>query len=209
LTIPEDIMTMTVTHAPSTTAHAPAAQVAVVAGGLIGAVGAAAYISSFALLSDLTGREAVRSPLCVTANMLMTLGFAVVALALPSLAAHTRLPRWALLTAAAACLFIAATAWGLATFAVEATRTATDSQWDHPGAFVTVAFLPKMLIGAAGFAALAVTGWRRRAVPRVTCLLLGLTAVVALVLPPHQPTALLAGLGLAWLARSTRPHPET
>ncbi|OHV43433.1 hypothetical protein [Pseudofrankia sp. BMG5.36] len=202
-------MTMAATHAPSTAARAQAAQVAVVAGGLTGAVGAAAYISSFALLSDLTGREAVRSPLCVTANMLMALGFAVVALALPALAAHTRLPRWALLTAAAACLSIAAVAWGVATFGVEATRLATDAQWDHPGAFVLVAHLPKMLIGAAGFAALAVTSWRRRAAPRVACLLLGLTAAVALLLPPHQPTALLAGLGLAWLARTARPHSET
>ncbi|ONH25219.1 hypothetical protein [Pseudofrankia asymbiotica] len=202
-------MTTTATHLPSTAVRAPAAQVAVVAGGLIGAVGAAAYISSFAVLSDLTGQEAVRSPLCVTANMLMTLGFAVVALCLPALAAHTRLPRWALLTAAAGCLSIAAVAWGAATFGVEAARVATDAQWDHRGAFVLVAHLPKMLIGAAGLTALAVTGWRHRAVPRTACLLLGLTTAVALLLPPYPPTALLAGLGLAWLARTARPHPET
>src|SRR5690606_27845020 len=67
-------------------------QFAVVAGGLAGALGAAAYISSFFLLSDLTGREAVRSPLCVTANVLIALGFLTVALALPPAAGPLRLP---------------------------------------------------------------------------------------------------------------------
>jgi hypothetical protein len=199
---------MTVTHTPPTEARTPAAQAAA-AGGLIGAIGAAVAISSFVLLSDLSLREAMRSPLSITANMIMTIGFAVLALSLPGLGAHSGLPRWTLLTSATACLFIAAIAWGSATFGVVAAGMATDAEWDHPGALVLVAHLPKMVIGAVGFAAVAVTGWRRKAAPRGACLLLGLSAVVALLISTIQPAALLAGLGFAWLARSARTHADT
>ncbi|WP_261574774.1 hypothetical protein [Frankia gtarii] len=63
-------------------------------------------------------------------------------------------------------------------------------------------YLPKMIVGAAGFAALAVTAWRSHAAPRVAYVFFALTALIALVLTPHQPTALAAGIALPWLAHT-------
>ncbi|MFI6733139.1 hypothetical protein ACIBI9_09425 [Nonomuraea sp. NPDC050451] len=60
-----------------------------------------------------------------------------------------------------------------------------------------------MSLCAVGLAALAVAGRRRRGVSRGACVLFLLAALVAMLLSPHQPTALLAGLGLAWAARSS------
>ncbi|NRQ34020.1 hypothetical protein HII36_19495 [Nonomuraea sp. NN258] len=177
-------------------------QFAVVAGGLVGAMGAAAYISSFFLLSDLSGREAVRSPLCVTANVLITIGFVTVALALPALAGPLRLPRWAAVTAGLGCAFLATIAWAMATIGVDFAGTVTDAQWDSPGLPAFLGVVPKMLLCAVGFAALAVAGWRGRGIPRGACVLLVLAGVVAVLLMPHQPTALLGGLALAWAAKN-------
>lgn len=176
-------------------------QFAVVAGGLVGALGAAAYISSFFLLSDLTGREAVRSPLCVTANVLIALGFLTVALALPPAAGGLRLPRWAAVTSALGCAFLGAVAWGMATFGADMAGMVTDAQWNDPGVAALLGLVPKMLLCLVGFVSLAIAGWRRGGVPRGACVLLLLAGLVALMLP-HQPTALLGGLALAWLARS-------
>jgi predicted branched-subunit amino acid permease len=65
---------------------------------------------------------------------------------------------------------------------------------------------PKILLGLVGFLALAIAGWRRRAISRGACVLLVLTAVVSL-LPPYPPTGILAGLAIAWAARSARTQP--
>ncbi|MFI9848159.1 hypothetical protein ACIHFD_64885 [Nonomuraea sp. NPDC051941] len=177
-------------------------QFAVVAGGLVGATGAAAYISSFFLLSDLSGREAVRSPLCVTANVLIAFGFLAIALALPALGGPLRLPRWGAVTAGLGCAFLAATAWAMATVGVDFAGRVTDAQWEGPGLAGFLGVVPKMLLCAVGFVTLAVAGWRRRSVSRGACVLLVLAALVAVLLPSHQPTALLGGLALAWLAKN-------
>lgn len=176
-------------------------QFAVAAGGLVGATGGATYISSFVLLSELSGRDAVRSPLCVTANVLMTIGFVMIALALPSLATPPRQPRWITVTVALGCAFLASTAWAMATLGADVAATVTDTQWDNPGMAAFLGLVPKTLLCAVGFLALAVTGWRQRAFSRGACILLALTALAAL-LPPHPPAALLGGLALTWAARS-------
>ncbi|MEV1295638.1 hypothetical protein [Pseudonocardia sp. NPDC049635] len=177
---------------------------AVVAGGLTTAVGAAAYISSHVLLSGLSGREAVGSPLCVTANLVMTAGLVTLVLALPSFGVRAGLPRAVVAVVVAACVFLAANAWSMGTELAGLTGLVTDAQWDaldNPMALLSRA--PKMVLGLVGFGALAVAGWRRRAFSRGASVLLALGAVVCL-LPPHQPGALVVGVALAWAALTVR-----
>src|SRR5688500_1655556 len=135
---------------------APAAPAYAVAGGLIGAIGAGAYISSFFVLSDLGGRESVAVPLCITANILMSLVPATMALPLPSLGDYLRVPRWVLFTTALAFLSLSGIALALGTLAADVTNVVTDEQWDSPGALAFAGLLPKMLLGMVGFGALAV-----------------------------------------------------
>ncbi|MEU1393618.1 MULTISPECIES: hypothetical protein [unclassified Nonomuraea] len=81
--------------------------------------------------------------------------------------------------------------------------TVTDAQWEGPGLSGFLALVPKMLLCSVGFAALAVAGWRRRGISRGACVLLLLAALVAVLLSPHQPTALLGGLALAWAGKNS------
>jgi hypothetical protein len=175
---------------------------AIQAGGLIGAVGAAAAISGVVFMSDLSQREGARSPLSFTANVLVAVGFLIAALALASSSAYLGMPRWAVLLSAAGCVMVSAVAWGIATFGVETARLVTDKQWEHPGVMLVVAFVPKMILCAIGFGTFAVVGWRTRTLPRGACILLGFAALVSGLVAPHQPGALVAGLALAWAARS-------
>ncbi|WTX01011.1 hypothetical protein OG216_47170 (plasmid) [Streptomycetaceae bacterium NBC_01309] len=197
------------TGTPATTARPAtesAAPLAIRIGGIVGAVGAAAYISSFFLLADLSGREAVRSPLCVTANMLMAVGYAVLALSLGSL--HPRLPRWATTTAAAGCLVVAALAWGMATFGADVAGWVTDERWDKPGTMTAVAFAPKMLLTGIGFAAVAFHGRRRRVISLGAAVFLGFAALVSALPVPHPPGALVGGLALTWAAATAAQTPD-
>ncbi|WP_433200277.1 hypothetical protein ACQP00_28470 [Dactylosporangium sp. CS-047395] len=124
---------------------------------------------------------------------------------LPRLAPATRLPGWALQIAAAGCAFIAAGAWTMTMYANHVLVLLTDEQVEQlvnrSGTYLDLFWLPKMVLCVAGFAALAIAGWRRRAISRGACALLGLAAVVSL-LPPHPPTGVLAGLALVWAVRS-------
>ncbi|MCW2887376.1 MAG: hypothetical protein QOE54_5736 [Streptosporangiaceae bacterium] len=204
-------MSSATTTQPQTAESAPASQVAVIAGALIGAIGAAAFFSSIPLLNDLSNRETLLQPLTITTNIMMAVGFSIVALALPSFATHLRLPRWAILTSAAGCVALAAVAWAMGTIAPALAHMLTDAQWDQgPGVLGTLAFLPKGLLCAVGFTAMAITGWRRKVASRGACALLALAALIALVTSPlpQMPTALLGGLALAWFARSAHPTPE-
>jgi hypothetical protein len=175
---------------------------AIQAGGLIGAVGAAAAISGVAFMSDLSQREGARSPLSFTANVLIAVGFLIAALALAGSSADLGMPRWAVLVSAAGCVMVSAVAWGMATFGVETAGLVTDKQWEHPGVMLVVAFVPKMILCALGFGAFAVVGWRNRTWSRGACVLLGVAAVVSGLIAPHQPGALVGGLALVWAARS-------
>jgi len=182
-------------------------RLAIQAGGLIGAIGAAAAISGVAFMSDLSQREHIRSPLSFTANVLIAVGFLITALALAGSSAGFGMPRWAVRVSAAGCVMVAAVAWGIATFGVETARLVTDQQWEHPGVMLVVAFVPKMILCGVGFGTFAVVGWRNRTVSRGACVLLGLGAVVSALIAPHQPGALVSGLALFWAARSAYTTP--
>ncbi|WP_084966033.1 hypothetical protein [Thermoactinospora rubra] len=90
----------------------------------------------------------------------------------------------------------------MATVGADFAGTVTDAQWDSPGLPAYLGLVPKTLLCAVGFAAIAVAGWHRRSIRGGAGVLLVLAALVAVLLMPHQPTALLGGLALAWAARS-------
>jgi hypothetical protein len=62
---------------------------------------------------------------------------------------------------------------------------------------------PMGIAAMVGFVSLAVVGWRRRAMSRGACVLLVLAGLASL-LGPFPPVGLLAGVALAWTARSAR-----
>ncbi|MBB5782090.1 hypothetical protein [Nonomuraea jabiensis] len=66
-----------------------------------------------------------------------------------------------------------------------------------------LALVPKKLLCAIGFAAMAIVGRRRRGISLGPCVLLLLAALVAVLLTPHQTTALLGGIALAWADKSS------
>jgi hypothetical protein len=79
----------------------------------------------------------------------------------------------------------------------------------HPHFLFLVFEVSTGLVCVVSFAALAVVGWRRRAMSRGACVLFILAGLASL-LGPFPPVGLLAGLALAWTVRSaastTRQH---
>lgn len=197
----------TLTSAPAATPNlATGPRTAVTAAGLVGALASAAYISGVIFMTGLTDQEAQRAPITVVECLLTGLAYIALAVSLPSLAPVTRLPRWALTAAAVACAFVALQAWTLGT-------AVADAGWKLPAEEFAKLNESSLLFGlmlhpmgvaaVVGFGALAVTGWRRRAMSRGACVLLAVAALAALM-GPFPPAGLLAGLALAWTARSAR-----
>lgn len=176
---------------------------AVAAAAIVGALGSAAYIASFAVAADLTVREAARHPLVITANLLVAVAFMALAVTVRGLAGPTGLPRWALTVTAAGCAAVGAVAWAQATVMPYAAGLLSDAQVEQGGAFLTLLWLPKMALCAVGLVGLAVAGRRLPSAPRGLSVLLAVAGVASL-LPPYPPGALLTGLALAWIARTVR-----
>jgi hypothetical protein len=177
---------------------------AVATAALVGVLASAAFIAGFALLSDLSQREATRSPYSVAVNVLATLAFGGLAAALPSLARVLDVPRWTVYVSAAACAAIAAFSWSLATVAPHLTEYVTDDEFLEFTVWLGLLPAPKMILGLVGFVAFGVTGWRRRAIPRGAAVLLILAGVASLWWA-YPPGALLAALAFAWIAKADRP----
>ncbi len=176
---------------------------AVVAAGLVGALGCAAYVLSVVIAPDMTLREAMRSPLVVTANIVVTLAFIGLAITLPQLAAD-RLPRAIRYLTATYAGFVAVVAWALATMGAHTAGLLTDEEMDITSGYFHLLQAPKMVLGLVALTALAVVGWRRRVFSRGASAVLLLAALVSLI-PPYPPGALLAGIGLVWAARTVQP----
>ncbi len=168
---------------------------------LVGVLASAAFIAGFALLSDLSFREAARSPYSVAVNVLAALAFGGLAAAIPSLARVVDVPRWTVHVSAAACAGISAMAWSLATVAPHFTSYVSDEEYLEFSPWLLLLPAPKMILGLVGFVALAVIGWRRRAIPRGAAVLLVLAGVASLWWA-YPPGALLAALAFAWIART-------
>lgn len=168
---------------------------------LVGVLASAAFIAGFALLSELSFREATRSPYQVAVNVLATLAFGGLAAAIPSLARVIDVPRWTLYVSAAGCAGISAMAWSLATVAPHFTSYVSDEEFLEFSPWLILFPAPKMILGLVGFVAVGVIGWRRRAIPRGAATLLVLAGVASLWWA-YPPGALLGALAFAWIAKT-------
>jgi len=188
--------TTTIDHATSTRTGSLGHAFGV--GSVLTALGSLGYVSLNFVGS---AREAYAHPLGVVAGVLATLGVTVLALTL--MRWRVALPGWVVVTAAAAMVGAAIGVWFWSVGIVGLASNTDDTQFTELAWspwFIIGMYLPKMLLGLVGFAALAVTGWRTRAVPRLACLAFGLAAVVSLF-PPHPPALLLISLGMFLISR--------
>jgi hypothetical protein len=196
----------TLTAASSSRTVATGARTAVTAAALAGAVACAGVIAGWFTLAGTSQAESSRSPVSIVTCLIAGIAFAVLAATVPALATETRLPRWSLGLASLACAFIALPAWTFGTVIPHVAGQVTPAQFDALGKAdlqLVLLYLPAQLLGLVGFVALSVVGWRRGAMSRGACVLLVLAGVAALV-PDFPPVGLLAGVGLAWLARSAK-----
>jgi hypothetical protein len=179
----------------------------VTAAALAGASASAAGIVGWFLLANLSHAQINQAPTTIVEDLITGAAYIVLAVNLPALADGSRLPRWALYVAGAACASIAITAWTFGTVIANLASTLPDTQFDtlgEPTLLLQLFYAPMAITGLIGFIALAVVGWRRRAMSRGACVLLALAGVAAL-LPDFPPVGLLAGTALAWTVRTTQP----
>jgi len=198
-------MTTLTAASPSRTV-ATGTRTAVTAAGLAGAVACAGAIAGWFTLAGTFQAESSRTPFSIVTCLITGLAFAVLATTVPGLAAGTRLPRWSLGLASLACTFIVIPAWTFGTVIPHLAGQVTAAQFDALGKAdlpLVLLHLPAQLLGLVGFVALAVVGWRRHAMSRGACVVLVLAGLAALI-PDFLPVGLLAGVALAWLARSAR-----
>lgn len=195
----------TLTAAPPQ-ARTAGTSTAVTAAGLAGAVASAGVVAGWFLFADLARADATRTPLNVVGCLIEGVAFAVLAVALPGLAATTKLPRWVLGLAALAAAFVAVPAWAFGTVVPHLAGHVSDGQFDDLGKAdfsLMMLSLPMQVLGLVGFVALAVVGWRRRAFSRGAAVLLAVAGLSALT--GEAPlVGILAGVALAWAARSVR-----
>lgn len=190
---------------PVTDRPAPG-RTAVTAAALIGAIGCAGYISTLFLLSDLSIREAARSPLTIASNLIVAIAFAALAVSLPGLRHSTALPGWALVVTAVGCAGITAIAWATGTLAVHAAGLLTETQIEQTSIWFDLFQGPQVLPCTVGFVALAITGWRRHAIPRGAAALLAVAGLLSVV-PAYPPGAIVGALAITWVARSAAARP--
>lgn len=196
-------ITTTETRLPT---RAVGTRTAVTAAGVVAALACAGYISGFVFMSDLSTAEAVRAPVTVAECLLAGTAYLVIAITLGGLAQVTALPRWTLTLAAAGCGLIAIQAWMYGTIAADLARLLPEQQFEQmpdQAVLMQLLYLPMGVVCLVGFAALAVVGWRRRALPKGVCALL-VVAGLASLLGPFPPVGLLGGLALCWLARAAK-----
>jgi hypothetical protein len=196
--------TDTTTSPPATGQTALAARRTVTAAGLAGALGGGGFIAGLFLLHDLSPAQMQRAPVTVAECLIAGLAYIAMAISLPALAGGTRLPRWALSTAAIGCAFIAIQAWADGTVIAQVAGNVSDAEFDRlgEGTFpLLLLSIPMTVTCLVGFAALGIAGWHRRPMPRGACVLLVLAGLASLT-GSFPPIALLAGLALVWTARS-------
>lgn len=170
-------------------------------GSVLAAVGSIGYIS---LNSIDSAREAYMHPVGIVSCMVATVGIVVLALGLAQW--RTSLPGWAVMTTAAGLAFTAAGAWFFATGIVAIGELTDDELFEDIATqgWMFAIWVPKVVLCLVGFAALAVTGWRSRAIPRPAAAAFGLAAVASLM-PVHPPGILPASLAVFLISR-TRPE---
>jgi hypothetical protein len=198
--------TVTAPDLAATTAGATV-RTTVTAAGVAAAIGSAGIVSGWFLFSGLSQAAATLEPVTIIECLVVGAAFAVLAVALPGLAATTRLPRVPLTLAALACAFLAVPAWTFGTVVPHLAAHTTAAQFDelgHVDVRLLLLNLPMIVLSLTGFISLAVIGWRRRTMSRGACVVLAVAAVATLS-GDFAPAGVLAGLALAWTARTARP----
>jgi uncharacterized membrane protein YdcZ (DUF606 family) len=177
---------------------------AVTVAGLVGALGSGGFIAGLFVLHGLSNAQMQRAPVTVIACLVAGLAYVAMAISLPGLAGGTKVPRWVLSTAAVGCAFIAIQAWADGSVIAHVASSVSDDEFDRLGKSTFLLQLlsaPMIAACLVGFVALGIVGWRRRAMSRGACVLLILAGLVSLT-GSFPPIGLLAGLALAWTART-------
>jgi len=195
-------------HAPATTSASTLGFLSV--GAVIGAVGSAAYISTFFMYTDDPQfTEIVRSPLVVTAFWLMFAGLSTVGLALPA-ASGNRLPNWAVYVTAASFIASAAQAFATGTAVADFARLVTEEEMQE-GTNTVLNFLmgvPHGLLGVVGFIALGICG-RRRGLFGTGLMVLFIVSGIASLLWHVPPAGLLGSVAILGLVQALRKPGQT
>jgi hypothetical protein len=196
----------TLTVAPTPTVAA-ATRTAITAAGLAAAVASAASIASSVINSDASQAESAQAPVTIVGCLITGLAFAVIAMTLPGLSAATRLPRWSLTLAGLAAAFTVVSAWTFGTVLPHVAGHVSPAQFEelgHPDLLLMLFSLPMQALGLVGFIALAVSGWRRRAFSRGAAVVLILAGVAGALTGWWAVVGLLAGVAMAWAARTAK-----
>ncbi len=161
-------------------ADAVPASGAVAAAALAGVLSWVTFVAGFVFFPSQSFREGVLTPYSIVNNVVTTVAFGCLAMAVPTLRRVLDVPRWALYLSSAAFAAVAAMSWSLATLAPDMAKFVSDSEFDQFTAYLILFPLPKMILGLVGFTALGVSGWRRRALPRGAAALLILAGIASL-----------------------------
>ena len=192
-------MTTTVTTAAPSATRGLSAATAL--GSVLLAVGSLGYIAAGALSGDGPGRAGYLHPLNAPACLLAAVGATVLALVLAAWR-PSGLPTWATQLAAVGMVFTAASAWVSGTLLVGLAETMPDDESflaSSASGWGMAFFLPKAVLVVA-FAALAIVGWRSRALPRVAGVVLVLAGLLSLW-PPFPPAGVLTALAFYLISR--------
>lgn len=165
------------------------------------AASAPAYAATVFLpfLFDFGGQSYLRHPYVIVLHWVMAVVLIGLAVQLPVAWSDRRLPRWAVGVTAMGIAFLGAVPLMRAT---ETLSFAWELPADHPALqglsiwFNSAAF-PRMALLGVGATALAIVGKRRGAIGWAGTILLLLTALVSLAIPPFPPAVLLVGLTFA------------
>lgn len=174
-----------------------ALSVALSLGAVLATVGSLGFIS----LNSLPPREAYAHPVSIVTCALAAIGCLVLSLALVRW--RTTLPAWAVLAAAAGLIFASASAYAQGTFTVAAATKTDNALFDQlffGSPWVLGGMVPKSLLCLAGFLAMAIVGWRRRSIPRLAAVLLGVAAILS-IWPPYPPGVIVASVAIFVIAR--------
>lgn len=194
----EPAMSITTPAGAETASSSRSLSTAFSLGAVFATLGSLGYIS----LNGFPPREAAAHPLALTAGFVASVGILILSLAL--MRWRTDLPGWTVVSSAAGLWFAGPLAWGWSTtFAAAAANTdnALFETLFFESPLVLLGTVPKALLCLVGFLAMAITGWRRRCVPRLAAVVLGIAAVLSLW-PPYPPALILASLAFFLIARS-------
>jgi hypothetical protein len=177
------------------------ARTAVVAGSVLGVLGALTALGWALSNPDDPAREIVTGPGQVIGCFAAAIGCTILLLALPRVLRG--LSPWAVGTTVAAIAFVLVDAWYAGTTAVAVANGVDEAAYDsiYESGWVFAFYLPKMLLGLLGFSGLAMSGKRTSLVSTPLCVLLVVAGLASLV-PPFMPGMIVGGVALALVARS-------